>query len=71
MTRTPLTELRKEKAEGRAWRTTDLAACGGAVTCRTLAREGREVRPEPIASTVQVGLATGTYETTPPSTAAA
>jgi len=33
-----------------------------------LIREGREVRPEPIASAVHVNLATGTYETTPPST---
>jgi predicted transcriptional regulator len=31
-----------------------------------LVREGREVRPEPIAGTVQVDLTTGTYETTPP-----
>jgi len=36
-----------------------------------LVREGREVRPEPIAGMVRVNLATGTYETTPPSTAAA
>jgi len=36
-----------------------------------LVREGREVRPEPIASAVRVDLTTGTYETTPPSTAAA
>lgn len=28
-----------------------------------LVREGREVRPEPIARTVRVDLATGTYET--------
>lgn len=30
-----------------------------------LVREGREVRPEPIASTLRVDLATGTYEATP------
>jgi predicted transcriptional regulator len=30
-----------------------------------LVREGREVRPEPIAKSLQVDLATGTYETTP------
>ena len=36
-----------------------------------LVREGREVRPEPIVGAVRVDLATGTYETTPPSTAAA
>jgi predicted transcriptional regulator len=36
-----------------------------------LVREGREVRPEPIARMVRVDLAAGTYETTPPSTAAA
>lgn len=36
-----------------------------------LVREGREVRPEPIAAAVHVDLATGTYETTPlPATAA-
>ncbi|MDP8985428.1 MAG: MarR family transcriptional regulator [Pseudomonadota bacterium] len=28
-----------------------------------MVREGREVRPEPIAKTVRVDLATGTYET--------
>jgi predicted transcriptional regulator len=33
-----------------------------------LVREGREVRPEPIASAVRVDLTTGTYETTPLST---
>ena len=36
-----------------------------------LTRVGREVRPEPIAASVQVDLATGTYETTPVSGAAA
>jgi predicted transcriptional regulator len=36
-----------------------------------LVREGREVRPEPIAGAVRVDLATGTYETTPPPAAAA
>jgi predicted transcriptional regulator len=36
-----------------------------------LVREGREVRPEPIASAVRVDLTTGTYETTPPSTGTA
>lgn len=36
-----------------------------------LAREGREVRPEPIAGAVRVDLATGTYETMPPSPAPA
>ena len=30
-----------------------------------LVREGREVRPEPIAESLRVDLATGTYETTP------
>ena len=30
-----------------------------------LVREGREVRPEPIAQAVRVDLATGTYEATP------
>lgn len=35
-----------------------------------LVREGREVRPEPIASVVRVDLATGTYETVPTSAAA-
>jgi DNA-binding transcriptional ArsR family regulator len=30
-----------------------------------LVREGREVRPEPIAGAVRVDFATGTYETTP------
>jgi len=35
-----------------------------------LVREGREVRPEPIAKSVRVDLATGTYETTPASGAA-
>jgi predicted transcriptional regulator len=30
-----------------------------------LVRDGREVRPEAIASAVRVDLATGTYETTP------
>jgi len=30
-----------------------------------LSRVGREVRPEPIASSVRVDLSTGTYETTP------
>lgn len=34
-----------------------------------LVREGREVRPEPIAKALRVDLATGTYETTPPSAA--
>lgn len=36
-----------------------------------LVREGREVRPEPIAGAVRVDLATGTYETVPPSVTAA
>lgn len=36
-----------------------------------LVREGREVRPEPIAEALRVDLATGTYETTPPSGVAA
>jgi predicted transcriptional regulator len=36
-----------------------------------LVREGREVRPEPIAAAVHVDLTTGTYQTTPPSAAAA
>ena len=36
-----------------------------------LVREGREVRPEPMASAVRVDLATGTYETIPLSAAAA
>ena len=36
-----------------------------------LTREGREVRPEPIASALHIDLATGTYETTSLSTAAA
>ena len=36
-----------------------------------LVREGREVRPEPIAKAVRLDLATGTYETTPLSGAAA
>lgn len=31
-----------------------------------LVREGREVRPEPIAAEVRVDLASGTYETVPP-----
>ncbi len=35
-----------------------------------LVREGREVRPEPIASAVRVDLTTGTYETTPPTAVA-
>jgi predicted transcriptional regulator len=30
-----------------------------------LVREGREIRPEAIAKTVRVDLATGTYQTTP------
>lgn len=30
-----------------------------------LVREGREIRPEPLASAVRVDLATGTYDTTP------
>jgi predicted transcriptional regulator len=30
-----------------------------------LVREGREIRPEAIAKTLSVDLATGTYETTP------
>ena len=30
-----------------------------------LVREGREIRPEAIAKTLRVDLATGTYETTP------
>jgi predicted transcriptional regulator len=36
-----------------------------------LVREGREVRPEPLATAVHVDLVTGTYQTTPPSAAAA
>jgi predicted transcriptional regulator len=36
-----------------------------------LVRVGREVRPEPIAVSVHVDLATGTFETTPTSGAAA
>jgi predicted transcriptional regulator len=36
-----------------------------------LERKGREVRAEPIAKAVRVDLATGTYETTPLSEAAA
>ena len=36
-----------------------------------LVREGRDVRPEPVASAVRVDLATGTYEATPLSPAAA
>ena len=36
-----------------------------------LVRDGREVRPEPIASALRIDLATGTYQTTPPSTATA
>lgn len=36
-----------------------------------LVREGREVRPEPIAKAVRLDLATGTYETTPLSAAVA
>ena len=36
-----------------------------------LVREGRGVRPEPIAGAVRVDLASGTYDTPPPSTAAA
>jgi predicted transcriptional regulator len=36
-----------------------------------LVRDGRGVRPEPIAKTLRVDLATGTYETTPVSAAAA
>lgn len=36
-----------------------------------LVREGREVRPEPIAKSLRVDLASGTYETTPLSSAAA
>lgn len=36
-----------------------------------LVREGREVRPEPIVGTVRVDLASGTYETAPPSAVAA
>ena len=36
-----------------------------------LMREGREVRPVPIAKTLRVDLATGTYETTPLSEEAA
>jgi len=34
-----------------------------------LVREGREIRPEPLASAVRVDLATGTYDTTPLSAA--
>jgi predicted transcriptional regulator len=30
-----------------------------------LVREGREIRPEPVAAAVRVDLATGTYETLP------
>jgi predicted transcriptional regulator len=36
-----------------------------------LVRDGRDVRPEPIARILRVDLATGTYETTPVSEAAA
>ena len=36
-----------------------------------LVREGRDVRPEPIASAVRVDLATGTYEAMPLAPAAA
>jgi predicted transcriptional regulator len=36
-----------------------------------LVREGREVRPEPIARALRVDLVTGTYEATPVSEAAA
>jgi predicted transcriptional regulator len=36
-----------------------------------LVREGREVRPEPVARALRVDLATGTYEATPVSEAAA
>lgn len=36
-----------------------------------LVRQGREVRPEPIAGAVRVDLATATYQTTPPSPVAA
>ena len=36
-----------------------------------LVRDGREVRPEPIVKSVRLDLATGTYETTPLSSAAA
>ncbi len=36
-----------------------------------LVREGREVRPEPVASALRVDLATGTYEATPVASAAA
>jgi predicted transcriptional regulator len=36
-----------------------------------LVRNGRDVRPEPVASAVRVDLATGTYEATPLSPAAA
>jgi len=36
-----------------------------------LVREGREVRPEPLVRTLRVDLATGTYEMTPRSGAAA
>ena len=35
-----------------------------------LVRDGRDIRPEPIAKAVRVDLATGTYETTPLSGAA-
>src|SRR5579884_1094107 len=35
-----------------------------------LVRDGREVRPEPIAQALRVDLTTGTYETMPTSTAA-
>jgi len=36
-----------------------------------LVREGREIRPEPVASALRVDLATGTYEATPVASAAA
>jgi len=35
-----------------------------------LVKDGREVRPEPIAKVLRVDLATGTYETTPSGAAA-
>jgi len=35
-----------------------------------LVKDGREVRPEPIAKVLRVDLATGTYETTPGGAAA-
>ena len=35
-----------------------------------LVKDGREVRPEPIAKVLRVDLATGTYETTPAGAAA-